>query len=323
MFVPCRAITDNIIIGHECLHTVKSYTFGLNGMTALKLDLSKAFDRIEWSYLKQIMKKMGFDASWISTIMCCISTVSFSILINGSPRGLFSSSKGIRQGDPLSPYLFLLCAEGLYALINNSNRLGRLTDISFWSNSPCISHLLFADDSLIFLKSLEVECLTIKGLLESYGRVSGQCINLSKSALLFSPNVHPEHQCYLQSIIQVNLVNDFGPYLGLPSYFTRRKGLDWSFLKDKVWKVLQGWKRSFFSVGGKEVLIKSVGQAIPAYAMSVFRLLKGFCVEISQMFAHFWWGTTNNKRKLPLDELGAYVSPKRVRRSEFQRFGTV
>lgn len=93
-FVPFRTIS--IILGHEYLHTISQCKIGLNGMAALKLDLSKTFDRVEWIYLDYIMRKMGFDSRWISVIMRCISTISFSILLNGSPGIFFSSSRGIR-----------------------------------------------------------------------------------------------------------------------------------------------------------------------------------------------------------------------------------
>lgn len=172
--------------------------------------------------------------------MNCLSMVRFSIILNGHPRGLFSPSRGIRQGDPLSPYLFLLCAEGLSILLQNATNMGHIAGISFGNNCPHISHLLFADDSLIFLRSLESECLVLKDILMRYGKASGQCINLSKSALLFSPNVHRERQQYLQTILNVRLVTNLGSYLGLPSCFSRRKGLDWQFLKDKIWKSMQG-----------------------------------------------------------------------------------
>ena len=90
-----------------------------NGNMAMKLDMSKAYDRVEWNFLIKIMERMGFHSKWIRWIYECVSTVSFSIMVNGEPRGNIVQTRGLRQMDPLSPYLFLLCSEGLNGLINN------------------------------------------------------------------------------------------------------------------------------------------------------------------------------------------------------------
>ena len=97
---------------------------------ALKLDMSKAYDRVKWQFLDKLMEKLGFDKKWIDLIISCISTVSFSILINGVPHGLIHPQRGLRQGDRLSPYLFLLCTEGLHALIQQAAKNGAITGVS-------------------------------------------------------------------------------------------------------------------------------------------------------------------------------------------------
>lgn len=144
------------------------------------------------------------------------------------------SYREIRQGDPLSPYLFLLCADGLSMFLPSANAMSNLTDIPFAPMGPRISHLLFADDSLILFEVNELQCTYLPNMLLTYGKVSGQCINFSKSALLFSPNMHDDRQLFLQSLLGVQLVRDFGNYLGLPPTFSRYKGKDWSFLKDRI-----------------------------------------------------------------------------------------
>ena len=116
-FIKGRLITDNIMVAFETLHYMKNHNSGKNGFMALKLDMSKAYDRVEWSFLRQVMNRMGFNEKWVELVMECVSTVSYSLLINGDPMGNIKPSRGIRQGDPLSPYLFLLCSEGLHRMI--------------------------------------------------------------------------------------------------------------------------------------------------------------------------------------------------------------
>ena len=119
-FIADRLITDNILIAFEFLHHMKNSCSGKKGFMAMKLDMSKAYDRVEWVFLEKILFKMGFSDTWVALIMECIISVSYSILVNGEPKGVIVPSRGLRQGDLLSPYLFLFCAEGLNALLLNA-----------------------------------------------------------------------------------------------------------------------------------------------------------------------------------------------------------
>ena len=120
---------------------------------ALKLDISKAYDCVEWHFLQRVMEKLGFPVDWIKMVMSCVTTPSFSILINGKPYGMIHPSRGICQGDPLSPYLFLLCAEGFTALLKKAELEGRIKGVSIYRGSPKVTNLMFADDSLLFCQA--------------------------------------------------------------------------------------------------------------------------------------------------------------------------
>ena len=155
---------------------------------ALKIDTEKAFDTLEWSFLLKVLRLHGFGSTWINWVSQCISTPSFSILINGSPFGYFKSSRGLRQGDPLSPFLFIIGADILSRLLQRAENLVTLQGIKISPCCPQISHLQFADDLLIFSKSNTTNATTILDCLASYQSWSGQKINYSKSAIIFSKN---------------------------------------------------------------------------------------------------------------------------------------
>lgn len=142
-FVPGRQITDNVFVGYECIHALNSKRKGKEGTIALKLDMSKAYDKIEWPYIMEVMNRMGFSERWRKWIMCYISTVSYSILLNGIPSVEFRPSRGLKQGDPLSPYLFLMCAEGFSTLLNREESLSNLSGFRINKFCPPLTHLFF------------------------------------------------------------------------------------------------------------------------------------------------------------------------------------
>ena len=113
-FTSDRLITNNVLVAFELMHYLNYKTNGKDCFMSVKLDMSKAFNMVEWGFVRGVMERLGFDGKWISLIMQCISFVSYSVIINGEAYGNITSTRGLRQGDPLSPGLFLLCAEGLF-----------------------------------------------------------------------------------------------------------------------------------------------------------------------------------------------------------------
>ena len=129
-FTKRRLISDNILVAFESLHSIQKHT-GKDDFMAIKVDMSKAYDRVEWAYLELVMKKLGFNDQWVKLLMVCVTVVSYSILVNREPKGLIHPSRGIRQGDSLSPFLFLLCTKRLHSLISQATTMGDIRGYSF------------------------------------------------------------------------------------------------------------------------------------------------------------------------------------------------
>ena len=246
-FQASKVITDNILMAFETLHYMKNHQTGNTSFMALKLDMSKAYNRVEWSFVECLLKKMGFHSKWVDLMMECITTISYSILINGEPSHTIHPSRGLRQRDPLSPYIFLLCTEGLHGLLTRAVASSDIRGISICRNEPRLTHLFFADNSLLFCRASIQECMHIQALLSTYEEASRQKLNRDKTTLFFSKITDTEIQDSIKDLLGVLEIKQYEKYLGLPSFVGRNKKASLAFIKEQVWKKLQGWKEKLLS----------------------------------------------------------------------------
>ncbi|CAL9007242.1 unnamed protein product [Prunus brigantina] len=297
-FIPGRQIQDNILLAHEAFHALKLRKKTKIYEMGVKLDMNKAYDRIEWDFLKQVLEKMGFDEMWVRLVMRCITSVRLTVLLNGQSGNSFKPSRGLRQGDPISPYLFILVSDVLSTMLNKAVERGFVHGFRFSRDGPSLSHLFFADDSILFLKATERNCRAVASLLTSYCQASGQVINYDKSSVFFSPNTPQQLRERVGHILQVNSTENPGKYLGLPTMWGRSKREAMNFVKERIMGKVEGWKQKLLTQAGREVLIKAVAQAIPTYPMTVLLFPGGLCRELDGILAKFWWGGNEDKDEL-------------------------
>ncbi|KAL9665498.1 hypothetical protein QQ045_020918 [Rhodiola kirilowii] len=187
-FIKGRLITDNYLIAHEVAYFIKNARHGRSVYGSLKLDMSKAYDRVEWGYLNLLLLRFDFEARWVSMIMNYVSSVRYAISINEKITDFFAPERCLRQGDPLSPYLFLLCSEWLSYSLSRLQLDRSMVGIKVSRRAPPVTHLMFADDCLLTFKVEERTAGTLSSLLRQYENISGQVINYNKFELVLSSN---------------------------------------------------------------------------------------------------------------------------------------
>ncbi|CAM8995780.1 unnamed protein product [Rhodiola kirilowii] len=257
-FIKGRLITDNYLIAHEVAHFIKNKRQGKSSYGSLKLDMSKAYDRVEWKFLKAMLLSFGFEEGWVSMILKYVSSVRYTICINGRNTVEFIPGRGLRQGDPLSPYLFILCSEWLSYSLSKLEMDRCIEGIKVCLRAPFVSHLMFADDCLLLFKANMDTAGALATLLKNYETVSGQVINYNKSELVLSPNASEVLKNTFRAQLPVSMTSHHAKYLGLPLTLQRKLTLNFSGVMDKFWKKTESWNSKNLSSGGKEMLEKCV-----------------------------------------------------------------
>ncbi|GJZ23441.1 hypothetical protein Tco_0560900 [Tanacetum coccineum] len=313
-FVPGRSISDNILLTQEIMH---NYHLDRGvPRCAFKVDIQKAYDTVDWEFLRVIIIGFGFHARMVSWIMECVATTSFSISINGSLHGYFKGKRGLHQGDPLSPYLFTLIMEVLTFMLHRNVR----KDSSFTYHRQCskleLINLCFADDLFLFAHGDVNSAWVIKEALDEFKDASGLVPSLPKSTAYFC-NVLNHKKLAILHILPFEEGRLPVKYLGVPLVSSRLIFRDCKELIVKVQNHVNDWKNKSLSIAGRLQLIQSVMGSMNIYWASVFMLPTRVLLDIEQLMHGFLWCQGNMcKRKakvswevvcLPKDEGGLGV----------------
>ncbi|XP_073149154.1 uncharacterized protein [Henckelia pumila] len=293
-FVPGQMIADNILLAHELTHSLNLPARG--GNVILKLDMAKAYHRVQWSFLLDVLRWFGFSEQVVRMVRACISFCKFSVNVNGTPAGFFASSRGLRQGDPLSPLLFILGADYL------SRGLDRLflqhADLRYRSGCDLpISHLAYADDVIIFANGGSHGLQRLKDFLAHYENCSGQLVNVAKSAMIFPLGWTARRRSRLLQITGFAEGQLPLKYLGAPLFRGNRKCSLFEPLLQSVRKKLEGWESHSLAPGSRMTLIRSVLLSIPIYLCQVIHPPLAVLEKLERIFNAFLWGSRPLEKK--------------------------
>ena len=278
-FVNGRGILDNVLLANEVLEDLKRN--GRKGL-CLKVDFEKAYDSVRLEFLYDMLSRMGFHNLWIVWIKGCLESASVSVLVNGSPTEEFKPSRGLRQGDPLAPFLFLVVAEGLAGLVRRASKIDLLMGLKIGRQETEVSILQFADDTLFLCEDSLNNVVTLKVILRGYELTSGLKINFHKSKLTGINVQSIDVACYTNALNYTQMGLPF-KYLGLEVGCNPRKKQFWEPVINKLKTRLSVWKRHFLSMAGRVCLINSVMTVIPLYYLSLLKAPDPVCKRITSI----------------------------------------
>ncbi|KAJ9561755.1 hypothetical protein OSB04_006915 [Centaurea solstitialis] len=292
-FIPGRRISDNILMAHELVAGYQRDTG--KPRCAFKIDLRKAYDTVDWRFLIRMLQGFGFHPVLCRWIEEMLNTSSFSIALNGETVGFFKGARGLRQGDPISPYLFTLVMEGFSMILKQCIEEASNFQYHQGCEEMHITHLCFADDLFVFTSANSESVEVLRRALDMFRTRSGLEPNLAKSEVFFC-NVSMDNRQVILNLLP--LVTGTFPirYLGVPLSSMVLRVSDFAPLITRVKTRIHDWKSKFLSFAGRKQLIISVLQSMQLYWMMVFIIPSAIIHELEGLFRDFLWAQGNSSR---------------------------
>ena len=285
-FLPGRQMTDGIVIVEEI---VAAWRRERTAGFMWKVDFSKAYDSLDWRFLWNVLRRRGFSETWIRWVKLCVTTPTFAILVNGRPQGgWIHPQRGVRQGCPLAPLLFILAVDALAICTGQLCHKGHLVGFQSPSIPGGIPLLQYADDTTFFIRGSWAAAHTLFTMMDIFSDFSGLRLNRAKSAFI-GFGLSPEEVAGCSQILATPICELPIRYLGLPLADRRLLRRDWQPMIEKVESRLGGWRARILSRGGWLVLLKAVLSAIPTFFMSIFRMPAGVRRLLETVMRDFFW----------------------------------
>ena len=246
---------------------------------------------MNWEALLDLLKRISFGEKWCRWIRTCISIVQFFILVNGAPTDFFGITRGLRQEDPLSPMLFLVMIEVFSRMlkrVKGASLIGGFKADGRPDEGECVSHLLFADDTILFCDADVEQILHVQMLLLFFQAVTGLKVNVLKSEMVPIGEVNNVHA--LVEILGCKIGTLPMTYLGIPLGASHKSPTIWSSILEKIEQKLAGWKKLYLSKGGRLTLLKSTLSSLPTYYLSLFTIPLHVTNKIENLQRDFLWG---------------------------------
>lgn len=266
-FIHERQINDGMLIAAELIDSRMKEN--KNGIIC-RVDFEKAFDNINWNCVDIVLERFGFGNIWRGWIKWCITQARFAVLINGEATSMFKNYKGIRQGDPISPFIFIMVAEILSKMISKAASNGLLSGFQVETNSTTITHLQFADDLMVFLDDSTDQVTNLKNVLFAFQLISDLKVNYRKSAIAGIGDENNGLEC--ADVLGCDLLSLPINYLGIPLGSKSKSGSVWDIIIQRCRQKLSSWKRRYLSKGQRLILINGVIASLPIYYLSMFQM---------------------------------------------------